>query len=272
VGVAIQGGIVPVYDLTGSPRITAGREARGATREVELAWVNIDALIAELFPAAPSLPGAYPGVSYLYAENVDISPLHPDGDQTCAGDVATYGRARATISYSRLPYEPDATQLISRRYSMGGEFMTIPSGTLYWDEAGFFVPIQEEEIAANKTIPTIEHSITWHRVPEASIPWTAIKDKVGKVNSGSLNNDYFKSVAAETLLYVGAELSFTLSTDGTKVWTLEHRFQEKNIKEAGNTHGWNYFLRPSDSAWLKMVDVDGNPVYPTSGSFDDLFA
>lgn len=268
-GVAVAGGIVPFDELAGSPTFSLTRESREANRVGKIAWANNDALALECFPSAPSLPGLYPGIAYLYVNSLEIAPFHPEPgwEQICGGNTAHYEFALATIKYSKLPYE--SSTLITRRYSFGGEFLTIPAGTLKWEDTG--KKVDEEEISAAKTICMIEHSITWHRVLEASIPWSAIKANIGKVNDGTLNNAYFPSVADESLLYLGAEMNFTFSTDGSQVWTLEHRFQERQVKVGGNTYGWNHFLRPRDSAWKRLLDESGDPVYPKSGTFTSLF-
>jgi hypothetical protein len=256
--------------MPGSPRYSLSRDSRKATRVVETAWANLDALFLECFPAAPSLPGVFPGIAFLFCESIEAEPLHPDGDFSAAAlagaSVATYAnRAKVTINYSNLPYESDT--LLTRRFSFSGEFLTIPSAALKW-EGGEVV--QDEEISAAKIIPMIEHSITWHRVLEASIPWDDIKNDIGRVNESAIDNAYFDNVAAETLLYMGAELNFTYSTDGSKVWTLEHRFQERRVKIAEDVFGWNHFQRPSDGTWKKLVDDNGDTVYPTMTTADVL--
>lgn len=272
-GVAVAGGVVPFDELAGSPKFSLGRESRDATRVGKVAWANIDLLALECFPVAPALPGVYPGITFLYADAVEIEPFHPDPglEMVCTGNTASYDFARVTIKYSRLPYE--SSTLITRRYSMTGEFMTLPSGLLRWEDQAVGKHINEEDVTAAKIIPSIEHSITWNRVLNSAIPWDAIKANIGKVNDGDLDNAYFPSVTDETLLYLGAELNFTFSTDGSQVWTLEHRFQERRVKSGADVFGWNHFWRPSDSLWKKLLNKDdNNPVYPKSTTFNDLFA
>lgn len=271
----VSGGTIEFDDLAGSPQIRAGREYREIIRTGRMLWANIDDAIAELFPPAPALPGQYPTVSYLYADSLEIETFHPDPgwEMLCLGDVPTYFMAKATIRYTRLPYE--VSTLVTRNYSMGGEFLTTPSGTLKWEpgpdpQDGKIV--EQEEISAAKRIPLIVHSINWHRVPDALIPWAAIKANVGKVNDGDMNNAYFKNVADQTLLFVGAEMQWQFSTDGSQTWTLAYQFHERRVQVGNNTYGWNHFQRPPGGEWRRLMDKNNDPMHPVSSTFNDLFA
>lgn len=266
-GIAVQGGVVPFYDMNGeSPKINFNRDSRAATRVGEVAWANIDALILECFPSGSALPGTYPGISHLYVDTLSIDPLSPLGEDTATcGDVVSYSKAKATISYSKLPYE--SSNLVSRRWSFSGEFMTIPASSMKWLSDD--LAVQNEEISAAKIIPVIEHSLT--RMRATSIPWTAIKANIGHVNDATLNNAVFSSVAGGQLLYLGASIDFTFSTDGTQIWNIEHRFQERRVRWNGLDYGWNEFWRPDQKKWDQLVDDNGDTVYPSSSDFMDLF-
>ncbi len=277
-GYAVAGGFVPFDDYAGkSPVINFTRDSRDATRIGIVAWANIDALTLECFPPPPAPPGQFPGVSYLYVESMDVRPLHPEGslDWNPSGDFPTYDSAEVTIKYSKLKFEqPSANQLISRKWAFSAEFMTIPSNTLQWltADANGKKDVKDDNITAGKLIPMVEHSITWHRA--LSVPWTAIKANIGKVNDGTLNNSYFNSVADQSLLYLGAEIGWTFSSDGTQVWTIDHKFQERKLKSSGSSYGWNHFWKTSNNSWDKLVDKNDASkfVYDTSSSFMDLFS
>jgi hypothetical protein len=273
VGVAVQGGIVPFDDLAGqSPTINFTRDSRSATRTGKVAWANIDALFIECYPTASGLPGVYPGVSYLFVDSVDVKPFNPGGDKspTCTGNVIVPVEALVTINYSKLPYEYESSTFLSRRWSFSGEFMTLPASSVKWIGPPA-VPVVNEEISAAKIIPTIEHSLSRQRA--TSIPWTAIKNCIGKVNESAIDNGTFDDVPAESLLCLGSQIDWTFSTDGTQIWNLEHRFQERLVKQGSSTYGWNHFWRPDTKAWEKLVDDSGNTIYPTVSTSDlmDLF-
>ena len=265
-GLAVQGGAVPFADTNGeSPKFNVTREEMQSTREGVIAWANIDAFLLECVPNAPSLPGLFPGSSKLFVQNVAVEPLAEDGEAICSGSVISYVHAKATIQYStKLPYNSET--LVTRKWSFSGEFMTIPASSVKWDNGD---AVQTEEISAAKVIPMIEHSLTRNRA--TSIPWSAIKDCIGKVNTSALDNDIFDDVAAEQLLYLGASIDWTLSTDGNEVWTLEHRFQERKVKHAASEYGWNHFWRPDKKRWEKLKDDNGDNIYPKTANFGDLF-
>lgn len=277
----VQGGSVSFEELAGSPEIDASIEIvanqasrghRGATRRGRVAWANIDAAIAECFPAAPALPGAYPGVAYLYAKGMKIKPWAGDGGgepvvvSCSSANVYTY--AEITVSYETLPY--DTSTLISRKYSFSHEFITIAGTSLTWEISGD--PCKHEEIRETKSASIIEHAITWHRVD--AIPWTAIRANAGKVNDGgtALNANYFPAgIAAESLLFLGAEVSYTHDAAGNNVWTLEYRFQERSIKIGADVLGWNHTFNKADGTWDILINDSGDRMYKPSTTFNDLF-
>lgn len=267
-GKAVQGGSVTFEDIAGkSPAISAGRESRDVTRIGKIAWSSIDALILELFPPAPALPGAYPGVAYLYANTLRVSPFHPDPSQsemTC-GDVASYTYALAEITYSRLPYE--SSDLLTRRYSFSVEALIMPGMGLHWEGDAADKIIEVDDVYAAKQIPLVEHSITLHRVTAVQFAarLAAIRDNIGHVNDGE-----FEGAADNTLLFCGAEAQFTLSTDGSMTWTLDYRFQERRITDGNNIRGWQHIWNPKTKKWARPQDADGNFLYPESSDFDDL--
>lgn len=265
-GIAVQGGVVPFYDVVGeSPTFNCTRDEYSATRTGEIAWANVDALILECVPNSPAIPGLYPGSARLFVQSVDVKPMAEEQDAVCSGSVISYSKAVATIRYStKLPYNPET--LVTRKWSFTGEFLTIPASSVKWDNGD---AVENEEISAAKIIPMIEHALTLHKV--LSIPWTTIKDCIGKVNQNAINDSIFDSVAAEQLLYMGASIDWKLTTDGNEEWTIEHRFQERKVKHAANEYGWNHFWRPDKKRWEKLKDDNGDNIYPKTTSFSSLF-
>jgi hypothetical protein len=271
--VAVQGGIVPFDELAGqSPNISFNRDSRSATRVGKVAGANLAALYTECFPSGSSLPGAFPGIAYMYVDSLDIKPFVPEGEAfpTC-GDLITYDWYLASIKYGKLDYE--SSNFLSRKWSYSGEFMTLPANAVKWkSDKG---AVENEEISAAMTIPQIEHSLTRNRA--TSIPWSVIQDNIGKVNDATLNNSIFTNVAAQTLLYMGAQIDWTFSTDGTQIWNIEHRFIERIVSafdpqaKAVATYGWNHFYRPDKKLWDILIDDTESPVYTHSEDFMDLF-
>lgn len=255
---AEQGGPSPIY--------SADRETRGATRVVIISYANIDAALLELFPNPPALPGVYPTVSYLYADRVtDIRPWpdSPDeGDVTCPSGVNVYSEAKMTIQYSTLKYDP--SDLISRSRTYSVESMPLPAVGLQWVGGG---KLELSDIQAYKNIPIIEHKITLFRSSASSD--TTIRDLGGFVNDGA-----FEGAADQTLLFTGADESFKISTNGVKDYTKTFSFKERRIKHAGSVYGWNHAWRQDAAgggAWVGIETENGDPLYPVSPDFGDLF-
>lgn len=269
----VEGGLVPFEEYPkNSPEIKLTREARTVSRRGLIAWANIDALALECYPAPPLVYGRHPTIPYLYVDSVDIRPLHPEASIdsfSVSGGVLSHEYAEIEVTYKRLDFDQDdngagGTDLLTRKWSFGGEFMTIPSHSLEWeDQPG--QPVQQEEISAGKIIPTIEHSITQHRV--TSINWTAIRVCIGRVNL-----DEYEGADEQTLLFSGAEITFQFTNDGTKTYTKDLRFQERRVLQGSDVFGWNHFLR-SDGDWKKLKDKKGNLLYPpaTTAQFNGLF-
>lgn len=276
-GYAVTGATIPFDDIVGvggpaGPEIHSGRESRGATRTGIIAWANINTFLAELFPAPPALPGTFPGITYLYANDVTIKPWPPSPAQSainCTGSFPTYTYAIATVSYDTIKY--DSSDLIERRTAFSTEVMLVPSNAIEWsDKPG--EGVQQEDLAAAKQIPLRDISFTFHRVPPASITTmrASIDAAIGHVNSAT-----YKGFAAETLLYKGGEESFRIDSGGMVVYTINHGFQARMVKDQGGTvRGWNYFFRNADSAWKKLVYTGTSTgLYPTASAavFNALF-
>ena len=268
VGRAVYNGVVPFEELSTSPEISGARDQRTITREGYVNWANIDALFLECYPAIPLGYGRHPVVSYLYVDTIDITPWHPNSaieNITISGGVASHDYAKVKIKYARIDYESEddgngGENLLTRKWSFGGEFMTLPGSILQWEDG---TQVQQEEINASKIIPSIEHSITLLRRP--SINWTALRENIGKVCDGD-----FEGASDETLLFSGAEVSFEFNPVGAKTFTLDLRLQERFIKQGNDTFGWNHFYRKG-VGWQKLKDDQGNLIYPKSNKFADLF-
>jgi len=266
---ATNGGVdLALEELTGSPTASFGRQSRTIKRELKLPWVNIDALIAECYPNAAS-PGAYPGLSYLSVDTLDIKPFHPDpGDEvTISSGVAIYELAHASISYSILEY--DSSDLLSRTFSIGGEVMTYPSKSLRWK--GDTTILKGDSIAGGKIIPMIQHSITKHKVAGGSIPYSTMRSLIGHINSSAFDTGA-ANAAIGTVLYMGTEINFTFRSDGQKEYSLTNSFQERLAKQGAQSVGWNYFWRDDawpGAAWEEIETTKGEPIYP-SGNLNSL--
>lgn len=285
--VAVQGGVVtfdegvgvdiPLSPIINARRITARRSGRSARRVGLISWANIDALLLECFPAPPSLPGTYPGVSYLYVESVDIEPwpAQPaDGDVNCLGNVAVYGYAKVTIGYSVLEF--DSSDLITRRSSFSVEPMLIPGEGAKWknDDLMIAETVERSEWSAFKNISIIDHQFTYHLVPSAT---ESTIDAAIRANIGQINDGTFEGAADETLLFVGSEKTWTIDSTGDQTFSYGHTFRERRVEKDGSVYGWLHEYREADGKWHRIMTEDGTYAspkyfYEKSADFADLFS
>lgn len=253
-------------EIPGSPVYAGTASELRATRVGLIPWGSIDAYYLELFPAAiagvPQLPALCPGSSSLYAESVEFKPYSGDTGATfVGGSPSTYDQAEVTVQYKTIPYSSESNQIVTRRISMSGEFLVLPNRGLQWSGTPP-VPVKGEDLNAGKIIATLEHQLTFHRVPVPN--YADIRALIGKVNDGA-----FEGAAAGTLLFLGAEFRQEVTTDGSHPWEVDQRFMERRIN-GDSALGWNYFFRPDTGTWEQLETVSGDPIYD-EGDFDSLF-
>ena len=257
-------------EYQGSPTIDYAVESASAVRKGKIAWSNIDALIAELFPSGSNTL-AYPTNDYLRASRLSIVPLAKEEDvtTTSSSDLSlatlnSYNFAEVTIEYETSeeddeggggggggggdPQDPqDPVSLLKHRWSPGGEFLTVPSFGWEWS---FDSKEIDRDLELGIMVPTIEHQITWPRV--VSPPFSAIRSTIGRVNASPIN---FKTgeIVEETLLFLGADLQREILSTGALAWEVSYRFSEKKV-DAGDfgvasdssSGGWNHFFRSDE--------------------------
>lgn len=177
------------------------------------------------------------------------------------------------------PTDPET--FLEYNVDVGGEYMMINPRKATWEGSSI-----GEEAEANedlqaptaKVIPTINFSLKWPRVLVA--PWAAIFDNLGKVSSGTV--PFLFNCPAETALFSGVsgKRDFVWwgndgdgSTNGflVKPWSLDFKFVVKIIHLGGGAFGgWNHVYRPKKALWQRLL-IAGEPIYPTSGNFNNLF-
>lgn len=256
---------VAYTELAGSPKYSGGRDSLSATRMILIDWADIDALYLELFPAAvsankPSLPALLVGSATLYADSVDFEPFIGEDDvPDCGGSVAAYDLAKVTIQYKTIPYSQGGgadDQIITRRYSKTGEFMTLPSNGVKWDGAAG--AILDPDIVAGKVVPMEEITVSLHRVTPAF--FTTLKDSIDDL-IGCTNDAVFEGRAAESVLLLGGDFTQTVSADGSVTHECEIKFGVRSIKDGANKRGWNYFFDPVTGTWRRLKTKDGKDIY-----------
>lgn len=119
----------------------------------------------------------------------------------------------------------------------------------------------QDNVCAAVSIPTVEHTIEWLRVP--SPPLAAIKALEGRVNAYT-----YAGIPPECGLFLGADIDNEVTSSGVTMYKLAYKITEKNNNpnNPDDPHGWNHFLRPSgDQAGTFqricrriILDADGN--------------
>lgn len=273
-GIAVTGGAVSFDDLEGSPTFKCDIKSGTNTRVGRVPWLDLDALYDECLPPMPSLPGLYPGSLFHYVKSLDIKVAHeqPGREMVTSGNVPYYETALVTIEYGPLDLgsgsgggsSPNPSDLITRKWSISGEFLTLEGVGLVWDGGD---AVKTEGVTFGKIIPMIKHHMDLHRVE--TVPTAFIRDLIGKVNDGA-----YEGAADECLLFTGAEVSYRFNNHGQQEYTLQYEFNERIVKQGAAALGWNYFFRPDKAGgagWEKIkTKVGGERIYP-KGDFSDLF-
>lgn len=222
------------------------------TVKERIAWVDIDARLEELFPSNDSsnlyTTEVDPFTGRFYASRAEFGPQTDlmTNPALPADALPTYENCILTITYSldktqrestndwqnAAPF-PDPQQLLTHTLSIGGEFINFGTeARLEWltIDTTPYIDVVDSPTGIEAGFPVVqtEHQIKWNRV--VSPPWDAIQNCMGKVN-----HDNFTSVTRmnglprDTLLFLGAEASREIMTNGARAWELTYRFSERYI-------------------------------------------
>lgn len=268
---AIAGGAVTFSELVGVPAlsrtITANRRTRTETRVGLIAWINIDALLLECFPAAPALPGVHPSVAYMYVQEIEIKPWPPvpaESDLSCLSTNVNYTSAICTIKYAPLEY--DDGDLIKRRARVSVDVMTLPANATKWEDTG--ERPEQEDLIAGKQIPMVDWQFSYFQVPPAK---EAVLDAAVQALIGHVNDGVYDGKASETLLFKGYDKEWAVDSNGDQKFTYGYQFGERRVQDGSSVYGWNHFYRNKTGTWAKLLQKDGSPIYPKSANFSNLF-
>lgn len=190
-------------------------------------------------------PQTFPGYSALYCQSVKISGFGP---QSNSSGTPSYPYAHIDATYSPLKQEESTNQtreektLSSLEVDMAGEFLQFGKFKLFWD-SGQANPIADD-VKAGKFVPTIQARYTEEE--SATDKRSIIRSYVGKINSSA-----WEGAAAETVLFLGAQVSRIVTTDGRQPWKIAYTFAERPIAS------WNKFFNPETADWAVVYDSAG---------------
>lgn len=234
------------------------------------------------------------------ASSVSIEPFQ--GERTPVRSGATFANAdmydhpinserptyKAIVTYSSLQrtYDDasdssstrDPVTMLSHNISIGGEYITFDQDSqLKWGnyDGGAYSEstlsdAPQRGIEAGFPIPTQEHTVQWHRV--VSPPFQDIYERVGCINSDPI--EYNVGVFyPQTVLFLGAEISRDILSDGTRAWSVTYRFSVKKLDEArvadasiltysGNNYGgWNHFFDTKAGYFRLLLKKNSSSAY-----------
>lgn len=250
-----------------SPKFQFGITESRATRSGLIPWAQVNSLVTHLFSGEVSR--SLPGFPYIRASGLSVVPF--GGDEAKISDpiktdldadkLNEYEKARVVVEYSSRANGDlggsswdgvDPVPLLSHRWSIGGEFVTLDKSGFEWSVNDSSDGGVTQNVKVGRWIATEEHQVTWHRV--VNPPFAAIRNALAKVNSEPMQ---FRTGTAdrETVLFLGAELQRDILTDGALAWQLGYRFSERRVPlteadvtpngDSMSVGGWNHFYRNS---------------------------
>jgi len=270
--------------IAGYPQISVTPTSGSMTFQYGIYGRDISDFLYEIFPpnSATNLyvPEADPLSGKYRASSCNVEPFNGDKTPFRVGatddDPTMYDNPinsdkptwRATVVYSSLQrtYDDDSDSgntrdpvtMLSHSISIGGEYITLgDDARLSW---GTFLAGAYSESAAGDApqrglpagfpLPTQEHTVQWHRV--VSPPFQDIYERVGCINSDMIEYNVGKFYP-QTVLFLGAEISRDILSDGTRAWSVTYRFSVRKIVEERvidtsfleyegiKYGGWNHF-------------------------------
>lgn len=238
-------------EMEGSPTEDMSQDSFSATRTLVCAWPDRITLAQELLAGYEVTAGAlrvnvgrlYPHQAGVYAVSVDsIEPYENGKTQAYNGDstIASHAVAKLTVRYENKNFDPtlsqgvnggSSTQIAEESTSTTSQFLSLPEGQdIYLD-----TPTTRTLLPRGSYPGVIVRGMQWNytlnQVRAVPSGWRAY---AGYVNSDSVtSNSLGLTFAPETLLFLGATLTRTITTSGPQAWkaslALAHRESTWNL-------------------------------------------
>jgi len=248
-------------EAAGSGKLTTSRGSARGTRTFFVDWddrIEFARQLTGFFTIVGNsinqqFPVTFPGYQFLEAASIVTDGLGKISFET-NGDFR-YEFAKVEVTYEPRPEkdrktagEEAARTLSTETTRTNIEFLEFKSLSLSW--------VNDPKVAIKgpfkkgKRIVTITHTITEEEAPESKKELTASL-------AATVNSKVFLDVAIGKLLYLGAEQSRVIASDGSQPFRIVHNFLER--PEAI----WNDFFRddakPPDFEAVQTTETDQNP-------------
>lgn len=242
--------------------------------------------IARVTPAShPDFLREEDGRPWLFCTDVQFEPWTlPDRENNRAAlrsvrDTAVYGLAKATCTYSDLPWDvmedaeikngdtPDEALLkryVTIEVRPSGQSITYPINTLFYVDTGT-PPFTGQ---AQTMLPKFDFSVTHHHVPQGAVgsrlvnpnaPSWPIDDAMGCINLTAFPPRAAKQCPQGTLLYASCSMKPRKATNGYRVYDITHNFRWVGDRgdAAGGKITWTHFPQPRTNP-LRWYEVSTN--------------
>ena len=254
-------GGIDFEEATGTGKLTTSRGSARGTRIFFVDWddrIEFARQLTGFFTIVGNsinqqFPVTFPGYQFLEAAGITTEGLGKISFET-NGDFR-YEFAKVEVTYEPRPEkdrktagEEKARTLSTETTRTNIEFLEFKSLSLSWvndPKVAIGDPIKK-----GKRIVTITHTITEEEAPESKKALTASL-------AATVNSEIFLEVAIGKLLYLGAEESRVIMSDGSQPFKIVHNFLER--PEAI----WNNFFRddakPPAFEQVQTTETDKNP-------------
>ncbi len=252
---------VSFWEHAGWPRELNFIDAFAGERKLVCAWGDRQTLANEIL-VPPNNVYPYNNSGAFVSHAPKTRPL-ANGKQTQGAQthMASYELAVVTVNYSTKGQVAGVTpggDLISEWMSTGATFKTLDRTDLVW-AANDGDPLRPAE-GADKIEPIGSYILLYNSLPV--LP-DAVLTQPGTVNSIAVSTYLLGlTFAAETLLYMGANITPSRNSQGVTTFQVRHKFRYAAHADDAGVHGWNYFWRASTNRYEQVFKAGGIRVKP----------
>lgn len=242
---------VSFWEHAGWPRELVFVDAFAAERKLVCAWGDRQTLANEILSTGNNVY-PYNSSGALVSHVPRIRPL-VNGKETQGAQVhmADYELAVVTVNYStkgRITGVTPGGNLISEWMSTGSTFKTLDRTQLAW-AANDGEPLKPGE-GLDKIEPVGNYVLLYNSLPV--LPGSVLTQP-GTVNNAGVSTYLLGlTFAAETLLYMGSNITRSLNALGVTAFQVRHKFRYKANADEFGVHGWNYFWNTATNKYEQV--------------------